>query len=83
MDDAVKIIFIEEGKTDEAYFLGVKKSKDIRRKIDEFGPKLIHFIIPDLAGLDTIQYARDNEIPLMGTYHNNMIDYLVRYSLSS
>ena len=31
LDYAVKIIFIEEGKTDEAYFLGVKKLKTTKQ----------------------------------------------------
>jgi len=83
LDDAVKIPFLEDGKdSDDAYYLGVKISNDVRRKLDGFEATIIHLTATDCVGLDVIQYARDNEIPLMGTYHSNVIDYLNHYSLS-
>jgi glycosyltransferase involved in cell wall biosynthesis len=59
--------------------LGFSLSRAIRTKLDEFEPSIVHITVPDCVCLHLIQYARDKEIPLMGTYHSNIPDYMDHY----
>jgi len=82
IDDAVLLPFTESGKdSDQAYYLGKSLSKNDLSLLAEFEPSVIHITVPDCVGLQVIGYARDNEIPLMGTYHSNIIDYMDHYGV--
>jgi len=62
-----------------SYHLGFSLSAKIRDHIADFAPTLIHITVPDCVCLHMIQYARANEIPLMGTYHSNLVEYMAYY----
>lgn len=75
LDNSVSLPF------DKSYQLGLKISNEIREKVFAFDATVVHLTVPDLVGLDIIEYARDNDIPLMGTYHSNLVDYMDHYGL--
>lgn len=80
--DNALLLPIEEGKNpDEAYYLGYKLSKSIQEQLEIFNATLVHLTVPDPFGLDIVEYARDNQIPLMGTYHSNLQEYFAHYGL--
>lgn len=80
LDDAVLLPFTESGKdSDQEYYLGKSLSADDLSIMSEFNPTVVHITVPDCVGLQVIEYARDNGIPLMGTYHSNIIDYMDHY----
>jgi len=82
IDDAVLLPFTESGKSnDQAYYFGKSLSKDDISELDEFEPSVVHITVPDCVGLQVVGYARENEIPLMGTYHSNIIDYMDHYGV--
>eukprot|EP00533_Pseudo-nitzschia_delicatissima_P012486 CAMPEP_0197282412 /NCGR_PEP_ID=MMETSP1432-20130617/24111_1 /TAXON_ID=44447 /ORGANISM="Pseudo-nitzschia delicatissima, Strain UNC1205" /LENGTH=634 /DNA_ID=CAMNT_0042749341 /DNA_START=206 /DNA_END=2110 /DNA_ORIENTATION=- len=64
---------------DDSYCLGFSISKEVRKKLDDFGPTVVHITVPDVTCLHMIQYARDRKLPLMGTYHSNIPDYFTHY----
>jgi len=71
----------DENNPDCSYYLGFSLSSHDREKIDYFKPTICHITVPDSVGLDVIQYARQNSLPLMGTYHSNIVDYMDHYGL--
>lgn len=71
LDNAVPISFAA------GYSMGVGLSKSVRRKILEFDPTIIHITAPDLTCLHVMTFARRWKIPLMGTYHSNIPDYML------
>uniref|UniRef100_A0A7S1FZS5 Glycosyltransferase subfamily 4-like N-terminal domain-containing protein n=1 Tax=Corethron hystrix TaxID=216773 RepID=A0A7S1FZS5_9STRA len=82
LDKAVPIPFLnDENNPDCSYYLGFSMSNQDKEKIDHFGPTICHITVPDCVGLDVIQYARQNSLPLMGTYHSNIVDYMDHYGL--
>jgi len=66
---------------DMSYHLGFSLSAKIRDQISDFNPTLIHITVPDCVSLHMIQYAREREIPLMGTYHSNLVEYMAYYGM--
>lgn len=62
-----------------SYHLGFSLSASIVRQIEEFEPTLVHITVPDCTCLHLIQYARTKELPLMGTYHSNIPEYMEHY----
>ena len=77
LDDAIQIPFASDPSSPgSVYYIGFSLSKEMRNELDDFSPTLVHITVPDIVSLDIIQYARDNELPLMGTFHSNYVDYL-------
>ena len=80
LDNAIPIPFLHDPNNPEnSYQLGFSLNKNVRDKIADFEPSLIHITVPDCTCLHLIQYARDKEIPLMGTYHSNIPEYFTHY----
>ena len=80
LDNGVPIPIISDYSDPNAsYQIGFALSKSTRVEIEEFEPSLIHITCPDCTCLHLIQYAREKEIPLMGTYHSNIPEYLEHY----
>jgi len=80
LDNSIPIPFLHDPHNPEAdYHLGFSLSKSIRAKIEDFEPTLVHVTVPDCTCLHLIQYAREKELPLMGTYHSNIPDYMDHY----
>jgi glycosyltransferase involved in cell wall biosynthesis len=53
----------------------------VKAALDEFQPELIHLVTPFSVGLMGLKYARDNNIPVVSSYHTNFTDYLKYYKL--
>eukprot|EP00339_Tiarina_fusa_P021638 CAMPEP_0117003400 /NCGR_PEP_ID=MMETSP0472-20121206/4728_1 /TAXON_ID=693140 ORGANISM="Tiarina fusus, Strain LIS" /NCGR_SAMPLE_ID=MMETSP0472 /ASSEMBLY_ACC=CAM_ASM_000603 /LENGTH=646 /DNA_ID=CAMNT_0004704027 /DNA_START=61 /DNA_END=2001 /DNA_ORIENTATION=- len=80
LDNAHPIPFLNDPHHPEnTYQCGFSLSSSVKRRIAEFEPSLMHLTVPDCTALHLIQYARDREIPLMGTYHSNIPEYLAHY----
>ena len=59
--------------------MGFSLSDTIRKQLDDFGPDVVHITVPDCTGLHVVDYARSRSLPLMGTFHSNMADYMDHY----
>ena len=80
MNDAVPLPHsIDPNNHDNTYYLGHSLSAHVKLQIEEFEPTLVHITVPDLTCLHLINYARQKELPLMGTYHSNIPDYMTHY----
>ena len=80
LDNGIPIPFLNDPHHPEnSYQLGFSLSASLKRRIADFEPSLIHVTVPDCTCLHLIQYARDKEIPLMGTYHSNIPEYMKHY----
>ena len=80
IDNAVPLPFVSDAdKPELTYCIGFAISPAIRQQIDDYEPSIIHLCATDSTSLHVIQYARTKEIPIMGTYHSNIPDYLDHY----
>jgi phosphatidylinositol alpha 1,6-mannosyltransferase len=74
LDNSMPIPFLGD-----TYQLGFSLSPSVKRQLEDFEPTLIHLTCPDCTALHLIQYARVKEIPIMGTYHSNIPEYMEHY----
>ena len=82
LDNSIPIPFLHDpNNPEDSYQLGFALSQKIKDKIAEFEPSLVHITVPDCTCLHLIQYAREREIPLMGTYHSNIPEYMEHYGI--
>lgn len=80
MDNAKPIPFLHDPEKPElTYQVGFALSPAVKQQLDDFEPSIIHMTVPDCTSLHIIQYARAKEIPLMGTYHSNIPEYMEHY----
>lgn len=80
LDNSIPIPFLHDpNNPDNSYHLGFSLSRTVKERIANFEPSLIHVTVPDCTCLHLIQYAREKEIPLMGTYHSNIPEYMTHY----
>lgn len=80
LDNAVPIPFLQDpNNSDNSYQIGFSISNDVKVKLNDFQPTIVHVTVPDVTCLHLIQYAREKQLPLMGTYHSNIPDYFTHY----
>jgi phosphatidylinositol alpha 1,6-mannosyltransferase len=80
LDNALPLPFLNDPNHPEtSYQLGFSLSESVKELVDAFEPSLIHVTVPDSTCLHLITYARSKEIPLMGTYHSNIPEYMGHY----
>lgn len=80
MDNAISIPFLQDpNNPDITYQIGFSLSNNVKQQIADFEPSIVHITCPDCTALHLIQFARDKEIPLMGTYHSNIPEYMEHY----
>jgi len=80
LDNAVPIPFLYDPNNPEnSYRLGFSISAEVQKKLDNFRPTIVHVTVPDITCMYLLQYARDRQLPLMGTYHSNLADYFNHY----
>lgn len=78
MDNSLPIPFQSDPNDPSvSYHLGISLSKNIQDQMDEFQPNIIHITAPDFTSLHVHNYARKRQIPLMGTYHSNIPEYML------
>jgi len=61
------------------YRIAYRIPKSSYQKLDRFNPDLIHIASPDYIAHLAIQYARENNIPVVSSFHSNIASYC-RYS---
>jgi phosphatidylinositol alpha 1,6-mannosyltransferase len=85
INDAIPIPFINDPSNPDmpTYAMGFALSAATMAEIGDFDPSIIHVTVPDASALHLIEYARKKEIPLMGTYHSNIPEYLDHYPIIS
>lgn len=80
MDNAKPVPFVHDANNPElTYQVGFNLSRSMKRQLDEFQPTLIHITVPDCTALHLVEYGRRKEIPIMGTYHSNIPEYMDHY----
>eukprot|EP00522_Entomoneis_paludosa_P011424 CAMPEP_0172450406 /NCGR_PEP_ID=MMETSP1065-20121228/8754_1 /TAXON_ID=265537 /ORGANISM="Amphiprora paludosa, Strain CCMP125" /LENGTH=657 /DNA_ID=CAMNT_0013202187 /DNA_START=206 /DNA_END=2179 /DNA_ORIENTATION=+ len=80
MDNAKPVPFVHDPNNPElSYQIGFNLSRSMKHKLDDFEPTLIHITVPDCTALHLVEYARRKEIPIMGTYHSNIPEYMDHY----
>jgi phosphatidylinositol alpha 1,6-mannosyltransferase len=80
LDNAIPIPFLNDpNNPDISYQLGFAVSPSVLQELEAFDPSIIHITCPDCTALHLIQYARSKEIPVMGTYHSNIPEYMAHY----
>lgn len=80
LDNAKPIPFVHDPNNPSlTYQIGFGLSPRIRHEIESFECSIIHLTCPDCTALHLIQYARTKEIPIMGTYHSNIPEYMAHY----
>ncbi|MGH7912282.1 MAG: glycosyltransferase, partial [Candidatus Dormibacteraceae bacterium] len=60
---------------------GFPTSLGLRRRLDAFGPDLVHVVNPVILGLGGVAYARSRRLPLVCSYHTHIVDYARFYHL--
>jgi hypothetical protein len=80
LDNAFRIPFLHDpSKPQLTYQIGFGLSRAIQQQLEDFGPTIMHITTTDITSMHLIQYARNREIPLMGTFHSNIPDYMEHY----
>mmetsp|Transcript_4895 Transcript_4895/g.10057 ORF Transcript_4895/g.10057 Transcript_4895/m.10057 type:complete len:640 (-) Transcript_4895:85-2004(-) len=80
LEDSIPIPFLTDPNNPTlSYELGFHITPSVQKKMDEYEPTLIHISVPDCTALHLVNYARRKEIPLMGTYHSNIPEYMDHY----
>lgn len=50
-----------------------------KQSICDYAPTIIHITVPDASSMSLMDYARQTNIPLMGTFHSNYVEYMDHY----
>jgi glycosyltransferase involved in cell wall biosynthesis len=80
LDNAIPIPFLNDpNHPDVSYQLGFSISPKVQQEMQDYEPSIIHITCPDCTALHLIHYARTKEIPIMGTYHSNIPEYMAHY----
>ena len=79
LDNSSPIPFLSSGDPSSSYELGFSLSRKMKRLLDEYKPSIVHLTCPDCTALHLVQYARRNELPILGTYHSNIPEYMEHY----
>lgn len=80
VDNSIPVPFtVDKNNPDISYHLACYVSEKTKEIISDFDPTIIHVTAPDFGCLYVIQYARQQQLPLMGTYHSNIQDYMLHY----
>lgn len=57
------------------YRLSLGMSGEIKRRLGDFKPDLIHIAAPDPLGYAALQYARKNDLPAVASFHTRFDTY--------
>lgn len=61
--------------------IAIPRYKIVEKSLNEFKPDIIHIVTPFSVGLMGLKYAKDNNIPIVSSYHTDFPKYLKYYSL--
>jgi len=54
-------------------------SDRLKKKLTQFKPDIVHIATPSLLGRFALNYATDNELPVISIYHTHFISYINYY----
>ncbi len=63
------------------YRISLGLSKTARRRLEAFGPTLIHIAVPDILGYQALKLAGKWKLPVVASYHTRYDTYLKFYGL--
>jgi glycosyltransferase involved in cell wall biosynthesis len=63
------------------YRLGLGLPRPLRKRLDDFSPTIIHVAAPDYLGLSALNYARQNHLPVVASFHTRFDTYPRYYGL--
>lgn len=63
------------------YRIALGLNGEIKKRLDAFGPSLIHVSAPDLGGLGALNYARKKNIPAVASFHTRFDTYPRYYGM--
>ena len=55
--------------------------EDNRTRLEEFNPDIVHIASPDILGLKALKWAREEDVPIVSSYHTHFTSYLKYYNL--
>lgn len=56
--------------------------KSARKKLKDFNPDIIHIATPDVLGFKALRWAKQNNKPVVASYHTHFSSYLKYYKLT-
>ncbi|KAB3535742.1 glycosyltransferase family 1 protein [Alkaliphilus pronyensis] len=72
---SIRFLFYPECK------IALPRYGEVKNALDDFKPDIIHIVTPFSVGLKGLKYARENNIPLVSSYHTNFVEYFKFYNL--
>jgi phosphatidylinositol alpha 1,6-mannosyltransferase len=63
------------------YRVSVRFPAALQKRLEAFGPTLVHIATPDVLGLRALRWAREQHVPVVATYHTHFTSYLEYYGL--
>ncbi|WP_432408998.1 glycosyltransferase family 4 protein [Wukongibacter sp. M2B1] len=61
--------------------VAIPRYKSIKESLDKFKPDIIHVVTPFSIGIMGLKYSKENNIPLVASYHTDFPKYLKFYNL--
>ena len=52
-----------------------------RSRLESFDPDIVHIASPDILGLKALNWAKENDVPIVSSYHTHFTSYLKYYNL--
>ncbi len=61
--------------------IAIPRYRRIKESLDRFQPDIIHVVTPFSLGMMGLKYSKDNNVPLVASYHTDFPRYLQFYNL--
>lgn len=65
------------------YRISLRLPRATQKRLDMFGPDLVHIATPDVLGLRALRWARKRGVPVVSSYHTHFPSYLGYYNLGT
>lgn len=66
----------------DEYRISVRLPRDVRRRLADFDPDIVHIATPDVLGLKARAYAIEHDKPIVASYHTHFSSYMKYYHMS-
>lgn len=64
------------------YRIALGLPKNIRQKLADFGPDMVHLAAPDMLGRGALKWAEENNIPAVASFHTRFDTYPRYYKMA-
>lgn len=65
--------------SDYSFSLPTLVGAQVKSRLDDFKPDVVHIATPSLLGFFALRYARSRNIPVISLYHTNFLSYIPYY----